>query len=102
MVLVNQGVRSGPLCLAVGGLLGSVLIVTNLGGLEKPDAHIKDWYKIWTAFKVVARERIQHNGHIAVEWPSGCDYWRYHIVQEFFEELQLEKIYVRQMRSRTP
>ena len=62
------------------------------GGLEKLDAHIKDWYKIWTAFKTVARECIKHQGHIAVEWPSGCDYWRYHIVQEFFEELQLEKI----------
>ena len=56
------------------------------GGLEKLNAHIKDWYKIRTAFKVVARECIKHNGHIAVEWPPGCDYWRYHIVQEFFEE----------------
>ena len=27
--------------------------------LEKLDAHIKDWYKIWTAFKVVARECIK-------------------------------------------
>ena len=63
----------------------------KLGGLEKLDAHIKYWYKIWTAFKVVARESIKDNGHIAVEWPSGCDYWGYHIVQEFFEELQLEK-----------
>ena len=62
------------------------------GGLKKFDAHIKDWYKIWTAFKVVARECIKHDGHVAVEWPSACDYWRYHIVQEFFEELQLEKI----------
>ena len=51
------------------------------GGLENLGAHIKDWYKIWTAFKVVARECIKHNSHIAVEWPSGCDYWRYHIVQ---------------------
>ena len=24
------------------------------GGLEKLDAHVKYWYKIWTAFKVVA------------------------------------------------
>ena len=39
----------------------------------------------------MARERIKHNGHIAVERPSGCDYWRYHIAQEFFEEFQLEK-----------
>ena len=62
------------------------------GGLEKLDAHIKDWYKISTAFKVVAKECIKHNGHIAVEWPSGCDYWRYRIVQEFFEELQLERV----------
>ena len=59
------------------------------GGLEKLDAHIKDLYKIWTAFKVVARECIKHKGYIAVEWPSGCDYWRYHIAQEFFEELQI-------------
>ena len=58
MVSVNQDVCSGPLCLVSGGPLGSVLIVTNLGGLEKLDAHIKDWYKIWTAFKVVARECI--------------------------------------------
>ena len=62
------------------------------GGLERLDAHITGWYKIWTAFRAVARECIKHNGHIAVEWPSGCDYWRYYIVQEFFEELQLEKI----------
>ena len=46
----------------------------NPGGLEKLDAHVKDWYKIWTAFKAVARECIKHNGHIAVEWPLGCDY----------------------------
>ena len=56
------------------------------GGLEKLDTHIKDWYKvdslqdtyIWTAFKAVARECTKHNCHIAVEWPSGCDYWRYY------------------------
>ena len=29
---VNQDVCSEPLCLALGGLLGSILIVTNLGG----------------------------------------------------------------------
>ena len=28
----------------------------KLGGLVKLDAHINDWYRIWTAFKVVARE----------------------------------------------
>ena len=43
------------------------------GGLAKLDAHIKYWYKIWTAFKVVARACIKNHGHIAVEWPSGCD-----------------------------
>ena len=59
------------------------------GGFMKLDAHIKDWHKIWTSS---ARECIKNNGHIAVEWPSGCDYWRYYIVQEFFDELQLEKI----------
>ena len=48
--------------------------------------------RLWTAFKVVARERLKHSCHIAVEWPSGCDYWSYHIVQEFFEELQLENV----------
>ena len=62
------------------------------GGLEKPETHIKDWYKIWTAFKAVARECIKHNGHIADEWLPGCDYWKYYVVQEFFGELQLEKI----------
>ena len=31
-------------------------------------------------------------GRIAVEWPTNCDYWRYHIVQDFFEELQLQKV----------
>ena len=61
-------------------------------GLKKLGALIKDWYKIWTSFKAVARECIKHNGHIAVERPSGCDCWRYHIVREFFGELQLEKI----------
>ena len=70
---------------------GNISTATNLG-FEKLDKHIKDWHKIWIAFKAVARESIKHNGHIAVEWPSGCDYWRYHIVQEFFAELQLEKI----------
>ena len=46
------------------------------GGLEKFDTHIKVWYKIWTAVKAAARECTKHNGHIAVEWPSGCDCWR--------------------------
>ena len=61
-------------------------------GVRKTRRHIKDWFKIWTTLKVVARECIKHNGHIAVEWHSGCDYWRYHIVQELFEELQFENI----------
>ena len=37
-------------------------------------------------------ESIINTVHIAVGWPSGSDYCKYHIVQEFFEELQLEKI----------
>ena len=75
---------------ALGGPHGSTSTVTNLGGWRN-STHIQDWYKIWTAFRAVAGECIKHNGHIAVEWPSGCDYWRYHIVQEFFDKLQLEK-----------
>ena len=35
---------------------------------------------------------MRNKGHIAVEWPTGCDHGRYHIVIEFFNELQLEKV----------
>ena len=35
---------------------------------------------------------MKNKGHIAVEWPTGCDYWNYHIVIKFFDEIQLEKI----------
>ena len=55
------------------------------GGLEKLDKHIKDWYKILISFKLVAKECFNYGGHIAVEWPSGCDYWRYEIVTNFFK-----------------
>ena len=90
-VFVNLIVYCGPLCLALGGSPWQNINRHKPGGLEQVDAHIQDWYKIWTSFKAVARECIKHNGHIAVEWPPGCDHWRYYIVREFLDELQLEK-----------
>ena len=103
-VTTNKGLRRAldgvrrPHCLlwasmpCIGGSPWQHINRHKPGGLERLDAHIKEWYKIWTAFKAVARECIKYNGHIAVEWPSGCDYWKYHIVIKFFEELQLTKI----------
>ena len=88
-VFANLDAYSGPPCLVLEVPRGNINR-HKPGGLEKLDKHIKDWHKIRIAFKAVARESIKHNGHIAVEWPSGCDYWRYHIVQEFFAEFQLE------------
>lgn len=103
-VIINNGLERAPDgVLKPGCLLWASMPCTGgspwqhinrhtLGGLDKLDARIKDWRKIWTSFKTVARECIKHSGHIAVGWPSGCDYWRYHIVRNFFDELQFEKI----------
>ena len=75
-VLVNLDVYYGPLCLALGGSPWQHISRHKPEGLEKADTHIKHWFKIWTDFKAVSRECFKHNSHIAVEWPSECDYRR--------------------------
>ena len=61
-----DGVRK-PKCLlwasmpCIGGSPWQHINRHKSGGLMKLDAHIKDWYKIWTCFQAVARECIKHS-----------------------------------------
>ena len=62
------------------------------GGLEKIKEHKRLFNKIWTSFKIVAKECRKHGGRIAIEWPKGCEYWRAKHVNEYIHDLKLSKV----------
>eukprot|EP00972_Heterocapsa_arctica_P093563 13801359-Heterocapsa_arctica.AAC.1 len=50
------------------------------GGKERVEAHVALFHQIWgsfnSLFKRVAIECLNYGGKIAMEWPTGCAYWR--------------------------
>eukprot|EP00972_Heterocapsa_arctica_P001538 221784-Heterocapsa_arctica.AAC.1 len=60
------------------------------GGRAKVDAHIHLFDQIWAKLTRVALECLKHGGRVAIEWPTGCAYWRYPKVLEFLETFQLQ------------
>eukprot|EP00972_Heterocapsa_arctica_P012713 1867073-Heterocapsa_arctica.AAC.1 len=61
----------------VGGSPWQKLNRLRTGGQAKIDAHIHLFDQIWEKFKHVALERRKDGGRVAIEWPTGCAYWRY-------------------------
>ena len=46
-------------------------------------AHKLLFRQIWTAFEQVATECLRCGGHVAIEWPRACSYWREDAVTSF-------------------
>ena len=59
--------------------------------IDKIEAHIDDFEKIWVNFKAVARMVRSAGGKIAIEWPRRCKYWKFPDVKAFILEMGLVK-----------
>ena len=54
--------------------------------MEKLEEHLRTFSIIWNCFLKVAKVCLEHGGKIVIEWPTGCDYWRWPNIHEFMEE----------------
>ena len=50
---------------------------------DKIKAHVTLFSQLCEATKVVAQKVSDVGGVSALEWPKGCDYWKFQAVQEF-------------------
>ena len=48
----------------------------NEEALARIDDHWVVYRKLWSSFVTVAEAVRARGGHIAIEWPHRCDYWR--------------------------
>ena len=62
------------------------------GGMKRWRAHRQQWRKIWDQFEDAARACHRLGGHVVIEWPSLCDYWREARVQRLVSDLGLEQV----------
>ena len=46
-------------------------------------AYVTLFEKLFDASKIVAQKVSEVGGVIALEWPTGCDYWKFQAVQDF-------------------
>ena len=64
-------------------------------GKRKIAKHTAKYRKLWENFRKVAKAVNAVGGKIAIEWPSGCSYWKESSVIRFLELLGLSKRGVR-------
>ena len=50
--------------------------------------------RIWSAFTKVVRRTLEHGGDVAIEWPNGCEYWKWPEVVSFLREVGMESVRV--------
>eukprot|EP00972_Heterocapsa_arctica_P004099 608461-Heterocapsa_arctica.AAC.1 len=67
---------------------------TKPGGEEKLMKHRQLFQGIWSAFTKVAKVCDAHGGKIAIEWPSGCAYWKWAPITNFINKYQLNLVKV--------
>ena len=53
------------------------------GGGERLRQHIHNFKDIWKSFVPIALECNKHGGKVAIEWPTGCNYWKLPEVKGF-------------------
>ena len=61
------------------------------GGEERLQQHIRDFKAIWKSFVPIALECNKHGGKVAIEWPTGCSYWKLPEVKGFMSYLCLKQ-----------
>ena len=50
---------------------------------DKIKAHPELFAELFDASKIVAQKVSEAGGVMALEWPKGCDYWKFQVAQEF-------------------
>ena len=59
---------------------------------KRIQAHVVLFDKLFEYSKIVAQKVSESGGVIALEWPKGCDYWKFQVVQEFLVKHGLSSI----------
>eukprot|EP00972_Heterocapsa_arctica_P052497 7722218-Heterocapsa_arctica.AAC.1 len=50
------------------------------------------FHAIWSSWLRGAKVCNAHGGNIAIEWPSGCEYWRWQNTTNFINKYQLNTV----------
>ena len=53
------------------------------GGEARVKRHIALFNKLWHNFEIVAEACMNKGGHVSIEWPRACDYWKRRKVVHF-------------------
>ena len=64
------------------------------GGAAKLRIHLRIFKKIWSCFAKCAILLKSLGGHICIEWPTACAYWKWECVENLVEMLGLKSVKV--------
>jgi hypothetical protein len=64
------------------------------GVQAKLEEHWRVARLIWASFEKVARRTVLHGGEVAIEWPNGCEYWKWPEVVGLMREIGMESVRV--------
>ena len=53
------------------------------GGEDRIKQHVALFDKLWRNFTVVAEACMGRGGHVSIEWPRSCEYWKRRKVMQF-------------------
>ena len=73
-----------------GGCPWQRINVKRPGGMERVKQQYALFRKIWASFVQVAESVLERGGHIAIEWPNNCAFWRWECVCKFVSKHILE------------
>ena len=59
---------------------------------RKIRAHRALFRKLWLSFEAVAAACVANGGHIAIEWPQSCSYWKVPRVRSFIKRYALQSV----------
>jgi hypothetical protein len=60
-------------------------------GIEKIEAHWRDFRLLWGDFVIMARAVVDICGVVAIEWPERCRYWTEPQVVQFVKKLNVHQ-----------
>ena len=64
------------------------------GGAAKLRIHLRVFKKIWSCFAKCAITLKSLGGHVCIQWPTACAYWKWDCVEKLVEMLGLKTVRV--------
>ena len=62
------------------------------GGEARIRAHIRLFKALWANFEIVATKCLRKGGHVSIEWPRSCAYWKRQCVMDFLARYSFESV----------